>query len=264
MTDSDSKQQDMHQEHSPIDKTMANANADVDWDVKSHPHLETTPSKSTREENQSQPQCQSRPSTPPTTTPCTSSAPTTAHRRPPPSLTTLPTELVHLIADHLAYPDILSLMQSHRSLPAILSRYSTTHARISWVLSRAYLGLPIPNNTKLSFKTDALFLSNREVQRILAARLDHKECLSQDDLGPARQLARSRHGDRKGANLCFITGGPCVAVLERRRRSRNRLGRGGARSQSALLLETIGWVDVLVVLLCLVLLWVVYRVQTLL
>ncbi|KAJ9623763.1 uncharacterized protein PV06_10262 [Exophiala oligosperma] len=233
MTDSDSKQQDMFPNHSPIDSTMRDADADAgaDMDTGFHPQTvlfhntftqDITRPSNRAQEDVSESQSRSRLST-------TASITTTAilksrRRSRPPTLVTLPAELVLTIASHLDYPDVLSLRQSHVGISGVLSRHSTTHHRISWVLSRAYLGLPIPNNTRLSFKTDALFLSNREVQRILAARLNHGECLSQSpDLLPARQLARTRLGQRKGNNLCFVGGtGPCPAVLARRRLEKKR------------------------------------------
>ncbi|KAK7892297.1 hypothetical protein LTR67_007393 [Exophiala xenobiotica] len=91
----------------------------------------------------------------------------------------LPPELHLLIAKSLEYPDLLSLKISHPRLRTILSlsRQPTVHQRISWVMTRASRGLPIPANTGLTFRSDEAFVSNPEVRRILRERRQHKECV---------------------------------------------------------------------------------------
>ncbi|KAK5325074.1 hypothetical protein LTR20_009036 [Exophiala xenobiotica] len=91
----------------------------------------------------------------------------------------LPPELHLLIAKSLEYPDLLSLKISHPRIRTILSlsRQPTVHQRISWVMTRASRGLPIPANTGLTFRSDEAFVSNPEVRRILRERRQHKECV---------------------------------------------------------------------------------------
>lgn len=109
--------------------------------------------------------------------------PYTSLPQPPPPLVapffSLPAELHLQIATNLEYPDLLSRKLSHPRLFTLFlhTRQPSVHQRIAWVMRRASLGLPIPNNTGLSFKSDEAFVSNPEVKRILRERRQHRECV---------------------------------------------------------------------------------------
>lgn len=87
----------------------------------------------------------------------------------------LPRELLYEISGHLAYPDLLALKLTCHDF------YYTTNPsvwdRVSWLLERTRLGLPIPQSRKCSMKTDAAFCSNAEVRQILFDRRKHFECM---------------------------------------------------------------------------------------
>lgn len=95
----------------------------------------------------------------------------------PAGLLSLPPEVHHLIVSCLPYPDLLSLKLSHPYFQALLASQPTVHQRIAWVLSRGRIHLPIPHDSKTNFRTDALFVRNPEVTKILRRRRKHLECV---------------------------------------------------------------------------------------
>ncbi len=98
-------------------------------------------------------------------------------QKPPPlipCLLALPVELQILIASHLHYPDLLSLKITHPALRRLF--HPTVYDRISWLLSRAALHLPIPSYVACDFKTDRDLVANEEVTAIIRRRRQHFEC----------------------------------------------------------------------------------------
>ncbi|KIX99646.1 uncharacterized protein Z520_04281 [Fonsecaea multimorphosa CBS 102226] len=91
-------------------------------------------------------------------------------------LSSLPPELHHIIADHLPYPDLLSLKLTNTYFAALVAPKLTVKSRISWVQGRYAQHLPVPTSSQLSFKSDALFVANAEVKTILRRRRQHLEC----------------------------------------------------------------------------------------
>ncbi|KIW12580.1 hypothetical protein PV08_09858 [Exophiala spinifera] len=270
MTESDLKQQDTFEQTSSMENTtMTSAeggNADTDaaaeLDKQSQSQAQPTSAECSRPEAPSE----SEP-VPPTSRGMVIFGPSFPDLPAPPrpaSLFSLPADVVCSIAGHLEYPDVVSLQQSDDGLAEALATHSNSSDRSSWIESRVHLGLPVPTGQP-DFKTDAAFLSNRKLRGFVAARADHGECLSQDDRSVARSLARMRHGNRKGTNLCFITGGPCVAVLERRHRL-HVLNRRRQRGAGPTVVDKVWWGVRLCVAvpLCLVLLWVAYQIHMLL
>jgi hypothetical protein len=90
------------------------------------------------------------------------------------SLLDLPVELLDPIVAQLPYPDLLSLKITCRYFHD--SIHPTVRSRVSWLMSRTKLGLPILQSGSCDLKTDAGFCSNPEVQQILRNRWQHKEC----------------------------------------------------------------------------------------
>src|ERR1700761_2426523 len=96
------------------------------------------------------------------------------------TLYSLPPELHHMIASHLTYPDLLSLKLTSKYFDGLVAPKLNVKLRVQWVQSRYTLHLPVPRSTKLSFKSDALFAANTEVNTILRRRRKHLECVDYD------------------------------------------------------------------------------------
>ena len=92
-------------------------------------------------------------------------------------LFSLPPELHHMIASHLTYPDLLSLKLTSMYFCDLIAPKLTVRMRVHWVQTRQAQRLPVPISSKLSFKSDALFASNFEVNAILRQRREHLECV---------------------------------------------------------------------------------------
>lgn len=86
----------------------------------------------------------------------------------------LPCELVCDIVRHVDYPDSLSLKFTCKYFHDTIDH--TVRDRVSWLLDRIQLGLPIPCTQKCDFKTDAWFCFSPEVRQILRNRRKHIEC----------------------------------------------------------------------------------------
>lgn len=86
----------------------------------------------------------------------------------------LPSELVCHVANQLTYPDSLSLKFTCKYFHHTVQ--SSVKDRVSWLLDRTKLGLPIPHAQKCNLKTDAGFCSSSEVRQILRNRRKHIEC----------------------------------------------------------------------------------------
>jgi len=118
------------------------------------------------------------------------------------NLSSLPPELHHIIASHLPYPDLLALKLTSPYFSALVTPLLTVKARVNWVQARYKQNLLVPKSTRLSFKTDALFVANREVKAILRQRREHMECVR--DAGVySRAFTRTwRHPSDK---VCLVT-----------------------------------------------------------
>lgn len=86
----------------------------------------------------------------------------------------LPSELVSHISSHVTYPDSLSLKHTCKYFQHTID--TNVRDRVSWLLERTKLGLPIPHAQKCNLKTDAGFCSSPEVRQILRNRRKHIEC----------------------------------------------------------------------------------------
>lgn len=127
-------------------------------------------------------------------------------------LLSLPTEIHHHIATHLIYPDLLSLKLTNTYFATLLGPDLTVRSRVNWVHGRCSQGLPVPQSTKLSFRSDASFVANAEVKEMLRRRRRHLECV---ECAWARHLMSARYGSKKGKRMCFVTeSGPCPKIQE--------------------------------------------------
>jgi hypothetical protein len=95
---------------------------------------------------------------------------------PLPTLATLPPELHLLISTHLrpSYPDLLSFKLTSRVLYQTVN--PTVFDRVTWLINRQSLGLPVPRETGCCLRTDKDFVAGKELRRILMARRRHLEC----------------------------------------------------------------------------------------
>ena len=96
------------------------------------------------------------------------------------NLGSLPPELHHMIASHLTYPDLLSLKLTSNYFSGLIGPKLNVKMRVHWVRDRCDQYLPVPKGTKLSFRSDASFVANAEVNAILRRRRKHKECVDYD------------------------------------------------------------------------------------
>ncbi|KAH0839232.1 hypothetical protein AYO21_05647 [Fonsecaea monophora] len=138
-------------------------------------------------------------------------------------LASLPPEIHHIIADHLPYPDLLSLKLTDTYFAALVGPKLTVKSRVSWVQSRYAQRLPVPTSTKLSFRTDELFVANPEVNAILRRRRRHLECADRREPKVAlgfsaftevdRNVRRLRGAQQLDTTACLVTGAPnCPAI----------------------------------------------------
>lgn len=88
----------------------------------------------------------------------------------------LPTEIHTLVADHLTYPDLLSLIHSHPQFFHHAYIRTSKIARIDWLIQRAYNHLPLPIMSRCWLSDDREFVDNAEVRRFIRRRRRHLEC----------------------------------------------------------------------------------------
>ena len=122
----------------------------------------------------------------------------------------LPNELHVLIQSELPYPDLLALSLTstyfHRTIaPTVIDR-------VSWLIDRANLNLPVPRLQRLRLKTDAEFVSGPEVRRILRNRRTCMECALYGNgrclVVPGRRCwGVERVDQRGGATRCGLEDG---------------------------------------------------------
>ncbi|KAJ9610864.1 hypothetical protein H2200_005641 [Cladophialophora chaetospira] len=146
-------------------------------------------------------------------------------------LDSLPPELHHMIAAHLIYPDLLSWKLTNKYFSTLLAPKLNVKIRVDWVQSRHAQYLPVPISTKLSFKSDALFVGNVEVNSILRRRRRHSECIEYDKdhrkafKNPILALELDGHGRMQyiqararirpsWSKACLITGEPVCSRIE--------------------------------------------------
>ncbi|OAP56516.1 hypothetical protein AYL99_09695 [Fonsecaea erecta] len=137
-------------------------------------------------------------------------------------LASLPPEVHHMVADYLQYPDLLSLKLTNTYFAGLVEPKLTVKSRVGWVQARYAQHLPVPTNTRLSFKTDALFVGNPEVKAILRRRRRHLECTNHErgsafvfSMFAAPIDVPAREGARPWTKVCLVTGnGVCPRFQE--------------------------------------------------
>jgi hypothetical protein len=75
--------------------------------------------------------------------------------RPPPTFTSLPTEIHLLIASHLIYPDALSLKHTNRHFFNIV--FTGVKLKVEWLIDRRSLHLDCPHDKGCELGTDMKF-----------------------------------------------------------------------------------------------------------
>ncbi|ATY67083.1 F-box domain-containing [Cordyceps militaris] len=91
----------------------------------------------------------------------------------PTGFSSLPTELHSLVAQHLSYPDALSLKQTSRHFRALVRTGAAL--KVEWLLERRRLHLDCPNSRSCDLGSDLRFCRG-SVQK-------HFECESRPGLG---------------------------------------------------------------------------------
>lgn len=118
--------------------------------------------------------------------------------RPPPTLLTLPPELLLQISHFLHYPDLLALKHTHPTLYTLI--HTTVYNRVDWLLERPTQGLPLPQ-TKCIMKTDQQFCNHVEIREFMRRRRRHLDCKGGCFVGGkwgCDSSEQSRHGGRRG------------------------------------------------------------------
>ena len=100
------------------------------------------------------------------------------YQQPNPRLIDLPTELHLLIAAELPWPDLLAVKHAHPRFYYTIP--TTVHQRVDWLLSRAPLGLALPQE-KVNLRSDADFCRSREIRTFLQRRRRHQDCRSNEN-----------------------------------------------------------------------------------
>lgn len=98
----------------------------------------------------------------------------------PTGFSSLPTELHSLVAQHLSYPDALSLKQTSRHFRALVRTGAAL--KVEWLLERRRLHLDCPNSRSCDLGSDLRFCRG-SVQLLMRARRKHFECESRPGLG---------------------------------------------------------------------------------
>jgi len=113
------------------------------------------------------------------------------------TLMSLPTELHIAIADHLIYPDALSLKHTNRHFYSWVD--TGTKLKVAWLLERRSLHLECPNDRRCDLGSDLRFCRG-SVPLLMQRRREHMECESRPGLG------------------CLVMGTSTCAHLRRRSR----------------------------------------------
>lgn len=153
------------------------------------------------------------------------------------SFLSLPSEIHQLVAENLAYPDLLSLTLTHPLFYQHPYIRTSKSSRVDWLIDRARLHLPIPAQRRCRWSSDLEFVSNAEVVEILRKRRHHEEC--------AEVFLRGRSD-----GICFVNDSKTcqhlsdhVHQLGKLRRVRNQALFGLKRSGIANpeLVDCLGW-----------------------
>ncbi|GAB1319421.1 hypothetical protein MFIFM68171_09631 [Madurella fahalii] len=103
--------------------------------------------------------------------------PATRHR---PTLATLPPEIHLLIADHLTYPDALSLKHTNRHFYHLVD--TGVALKVEWLMERRLLHLECPSDSRCDLGSDLRFCRG-SVRLLMQRRREHIECESRPGLG---------------------------------------------------------------------------------
>lgn len=142
-----------------------------------------------------------------------------------------------MIASHLEYPDLLSLKISHPHFQTLFATQPTVHQRIAWVLARGRIFLPTPHDSQTNFRTDAQFLRNPEVTRIIRRRRQHLECVENNLTRRIVWLRNQSQGLPTHPQLCLVKEGyECARLRELREKTTQSEKKLGRR-----LLRRMGW-----------------------
>ncbi|KIW93725.1 uncharacterized protein Z519_05039 [Cladophialophora bantiana CBS 173.52] len=163
-------------------------------------------------------------------------------------LASLPPEIHHMVAEHLPYPDLLSLKLTNTYFAALVGSKLTVKMRISWVKSRYAQHLPVPKSTKLSFKSDALFVANPEVKTILRRRRHHLEC-ADHERGGAFVFSMFADVDHQGrgdtqqpwSKVCLVTGNPVCPKIQELEVKRQQYKNSVMGKVAVPVVRAIGW-----------------------
>ncbi|KAI1431867.1 hypothetical protein GGR50DRAFT_677317 [Xylaria sp. CBS 124048] len=96
------------------------------------------------------------------------------------SFTGLPTELHLLIAEHLTYPDALSLKLTSRQFFHLVD--TGVALKVDWLMERCSLHLECPNDRRCDLRSDQRFCRG-SVKLLMRRRRQHLECESRPGLG---------------------------------------------------------------------------------
>ncbi|KAK4153007.1 hypothetical protein C8A00DRAFT_34265 [Chaetomidium leptoderma] len=118
--------------------------------------------------------------TPESPTPLPEGTITTTTKRFGPTLTTLPPEIHLLIAQHLIYPDALSLKHTSRHFYQLVD--TGVELKVEWLMERRLLHLECPNDQRCDLGSDLRFCRG-SVKLLMQRRREHIECESRPGLG---------------------------------------------------------------------------------
>jgi hypothetical protein len=95
-------------------------------------------------------------------------------------LMSLPTELHLAIAQHLIYPDALSLKHTSRHFYSLV--FTGVKLKVEWLVERRSLHLECPNDRRCDLGSDLRFCRG-SVPLLMKRRREHMECESRPGLG---------------------------------------------------------------------------------
>jgi len=101
-------------------------------------------------------------------------------RRRRPTLATLPPEIHLLIAEHLIYPDALSLKHTSRYFYQLVD--TGVELKVEWLMERRLLHLECPSDQRCDLGSDLRFCRG-SVKLLMQRRREHIECESRPGLG---------------------------------------------------------------------------------
>ncbi|KAK4240534.1 hypothetical protein C8A03DRAFT_13127 [Achaetomium macrosporum] len=99
---------------------------------------------------------------------------------PRPTLATLPAEIHLLIAQHLSYPDALSLKHTNRHFYHLVD--TGVRLKVEWLMERRLLHLECPSDQRCDLGSDLRFCRG-SVKLLMQRRREHIECESRPGLG---------------------------------------------------------------------------------